>query len=62
MQYKTTPATRELIREMNTFDQVNGTNLPTDNVYEESYQIGDMKIRYFLNKTNISLIDGYSYE
>lgn len=62
MQYKTTPATRELIREMNTFDQVNGTNLPTDNVYEESYQIGDMKIRYFLNKTNIGLIDGYSYE
>ena len=62
MQYKTTPATRELIREMNTFDRANGTNLPTDNVYEESYQIGDMKIRYFLNKTNISLIDGYSYE
>ena len=62
MQYKSTPATRELIREMNTFDQVNGTKLPTDNVYEESYQIGDMKIRYFLNKTNIALIDGYSYE
>lgn len=62
MQYKSTPATRELIREMNTFDRANGTNLPTDNVYEESYQIGDMKIRYFLNKTNISLIDGYSYE
>ena len=47
---------------MNTFDQVNGTKLPADNVYEESYQIGDMKIRYFLNKTNIGLIDGYSYE
>ena len=62
MQYKSTPATRELIREMNIFDQVNGTKLPTDNVYEESYRIGDMKIRYFLNKTNIALIDGYSYE
>ena len=62
MQYKSTPATRELIREMQVFDQVNGTNLPTDNVYEESYQIGEKKIRYFLNKTNISLIDGYSYE
>ena len=62
MQYKSTPATRELIREMNTFDRANGTNLPTDNVYEESYQIGDMKIRYFLNKANIGLIDGYSYE
>ena len=62
MQYKSTPATRELIREMNTFDQANGTKLPADNVYEESYQIGDKKICYFLNKTNISLIDGYSYE
>ena len=62
MQYKTTPATREIIHEMNAFDQANGTNLPTDNVYEESYQIGDKKVRYFLNKTNISLIDGYSYE
>ncbi len=62
MQYKTTPATRELIREMNTFDQANGTKIPTDNVYEESYHIGDKKICYFLNKTNIGLIDGYSYE
>ena len=62
MQYKTTPATREIIREMNIFDQVNGTKLPTDNVYEESYQVGEKKIRYFLNKTNIALIDGYSYE
>ena len=62
MQYKSTPATRELIREMNIFDQVNGTNLPTDNVYEESYQIGEKRIRYFLNKANIALIDGYSYE
>ena len=62
MQYKTTPATRELIREMQVFDQVNGTKIPTANVYEESYQVGEKKIRYFLNKTNISLIDGYSYE
>ena len=62
MQYKSTPATRELIREMQVFDQVNGTKIPTDNVYEEAYQIGEKKIRYFLNKTNISLIDGYSYE
>ena len=62
MQYKSTPATRKLIREMQVFDQVNGTKIPTDNVYEESYQIGEKKIRYFLNKANITLIDGYSYE
>ena len=62
MQYKSTPATRELIREMQVFDQVNGTKIPTDNVYEESYQIGEKRIRYFLNKANIALIDGYSYE
>ena len=62
MQYKSTPATRDLIREMQVFDQVNGTKIPTDNVYEDSYQIGEKKIRYFLNKANITLIDGYSYE
>lgn len=62
MQYKQHQQHESLFREMNTFDRANGTKLPTNNVYEESYQIGDMKIRYFLNKTNISLIGSYSYE